>query len=172
MTAMRNYIRKGWRQTIFNILYFGFAVVCRILPIFLLPLPLSSPPPFVVVEKKISADRFDHGASVRDDRLQAEADALLPLFDNMPSVPVRLKNEPILKTGTEAERRVAYTFCDGGEVPFIIVKQIFYQKTNRVQLVNILKHELTHAFLCRRRESAGHDERFRRKFKEVGGFGN
>ncbi len=108
----------------------------------------------------------------RDKNLQAESDALLPLFDNMPPVPVYLKDEPILKAGTNTEKGSAYTHCYESEKPAIFVKKIFYQKANRNRLVNALKHELTHAWLCRKRQMSGHDEQFRRKFKQVGGFGN
>jgi hypothetical protein len=112
------------------------------------------------------------GRFERDAKLQAETDALLPLFDKMPPVPVYLKDEPILKSGANTERGLAYTDCYGQARPAIFVKKIFYQKNNRKQLVNALKHELTHAWLCRQGIMSGHDERFRRKFKEVGGIGN
>lgn len=110
----------------------------------------------------------------RDDKLQAETDALLPLFDKMPQVPVYLKDEPFLKQGgTNTERGAAYTHCDRDEFPSIFVKKIFYQKANRKQLINALKHELTHAWLCRQRlMSVGHGPLFRRKFSQVGGVGN
>lgn len=104
--------------------------------------------------------------------LQDETKALLPLFDNMPPVPVFVKDEPILKKGTSIEKGVAYTNCDAHRTPSIFIKKIFHEKANRIMLVNILKHELTHAWLCRQGISAGHDERFRRKFEQVGGFGN
>ena len=107
-----------------------------------------------------------------DDKLQAETDALLPLFENMPPVAVFLKNEPVLKTGSSIETGVAYTDCAAHLRPTIYIKKDFYEKTNRKQLVNILKHELTHAWLCRRQLMAGHDALFRRKFAAVGGFGN
>lgn len=110
---------------------------------------------------------FDH-----DYKLQAETDALLLFFDQMPSVPIYIKDEPILKLGTNTERGVAYTNCDGNVIPSIFVKKIFYQKTNQKQLINILKHELTHAWLCRQHLMSGHDARFREKFTQVGGFGN
>jgi hypothetical protein len=106
-----------------------------------------------------------------DPALQTQADIVLPLFDNMPAVPIYLTDEPLLKTGSEKERGVAYTVCTHKK-PAIFVKKGFYQKRNQKQLVNILKHELTHAWFCRQGIQAGHDERFRRKFKEVGGFGN
>jgi len=77
-----------------------------------------------------------------------------------------------LKSGTSIERGVAYTLCETSEKPVIFVKKSFYENTNRQQLVNILKHELTHAWLCRQNLMSGHDEIFRRKFAEVGGFGN
>lgn len=108
----------------------------------------------------------------RDEKLQAESDALLPLFDNMPSVPVYVNDDPILKSGTNTEKGVAYTNCDDHQYPSIFFKKNFYQKTNRKQLINILKHELTHAWLCRQRLMFGHDARFRQKFSQVGGFGN
>ncbi len=112
-------------------------------------------------------DRFDV-----DENLQAETDALLSLFDQMPSVRIKIKEEPILSSGTNTERGVAYTNCENHGFPTIFVKKIFYQKANRKQLTNILKHELTHAWLCRQQLMAGHDERFREKFTQVGGFGN
>jgi hypothetical protein len=108
----------------------------------------------------------------RDDRLQEETDALLPLFDNMPPVKVFLNNEPIVKSGTNTERGVAYTDCAKNENPTIFVKKAFYLNANQKQVVNILKHELTHAFFCRQGQMWGHDEQFRRKFEAVGGFGN
>lgn len=108
----------------------------------------------------------------KDARLQADADALLHFFDKMPSVPVYLKDVPILSGGTNVERGVAFTDCVEKKYPTIFIKKSFYDKNNRKQLVNILKHELTHAWLCRQGAMSGHDERFRKKFKEVGGFGN
>ncbi|CAN5276135.1 hypothetical protein BH10ACI1_BH10ACI1_21090 [soil metagenome] len=115
----------------------------------------------------IPHDIFEYNA-----KLQNDADALLNLFDGMDSVPIFLKDEPIIKTGTNTERGVAYTTCDGNEFPKIFVKKIFYQKTNRIQLNNILKHELTHSWLCRQQLMSGHDARFRQKFEQIGGFGN
>ena len=105
-------------------------------------------------------------------KLQKETDALLQLFDKMPQVPVFLKNEIINKEGSNTERGVAYTTCENKNQPTIFVKKVFYENANGKQLVNILKHELTHAWQCRQETMWGHDERFRRKFKEVGGFGN
>lgn len=104
--------------------------------------------------------------------LQNESDALLPLFDEMPSVAVYVADQPIDKSGSSIEKGVAYTSCERNDKPYIFIKKDFYEKTNRKQLVNILKHELTHAWLCRQNLMAGHDELFRRKFTEVGGFGN
>ena len=115
-----------------------------------------------------SVSALDH-----DDKLQAETDALLALFDKMPRVPVYLKDELIQKSGTNTEKGSAYTYCYGQTRPTIFVKKIFYQKTNRKQLVNALKHELTHAWLCRQGlMSVGHNDVFRQKFKQVGGIGN
>jgi hypothetical protein len=120
-----------------------------------------------IVTKPTPREKFE-----RDKNLQAESDRLLPLFDNMPAVPVYLKDEPILKSGTNTEKGSAYTHCYESEKPAVFVKKIFYQKASRKRLVNALKHELTHAWLCRKRQMSGHDEQFRRKFKQVGGFGN
>ena len=115
----------------------------------------------------VSENKFE-----TDKKLQTETDALLPLFDNMPSVPVYLKDEPIAKGGTNVENGVAYNVCENRTNPTIFVKKSFYQTANRKQLVNILKHELTHAYFCRQGIQAGHDARFSQKFKQVGGFGN
>jgi hypothetical protein len=104
--------------------------------------------------------------------LQTAADALLPLFENMPPVAVYVTDAPVLKTGSSIENGVAYTDCAGHTRPTIFIKRDFFVKTNQKQLTNILKHELTHAWLCRQQLMAGHDAAFQRKFKEVGGFGN
>jgi SprT-like family len=108
----------------------------------------------------------------KDKQLQTKADSLLSFFDNMPPVPVFTKDEPILKTGTNTERGIAYTICESRINPTIFVKKIFYQKANQKQLINMLKHELTHAWFCRQGIQIGHGEQFRKKFKEIGGFGN
>lgn len=105
-------------------------------------------------------------------KLQIQANSLLKLFGNMPQVPVYIKDEPIIKTGSETQKGVAYTTCVDKRNPTIFVKKVFYQKTNEKQLTNIIKHELVHAWFCRHGEIIGHDDRFRKKFKEVGGFGN
>ena len=104
--------------------------------------------------------------------LQAESDALLSLFDEMPSVAVFVDDRPIQASGTSIDTGVAFTSCETSEKPVIYLKKDFYEKTNRKQLVNILKHELTHAWACRQNVMGGHDELFRRKFTSVGGFGN
>jgi hypothetical protein len=142
----------------------------RALTLPLLLFVLSNPSPRLApfsVEAPVSGEEFE-----RDNQLQAESDALLPLFDAMPPVPIYLKDEPMLKTGTNTETGAAYTHCYGQEIPTIFVKKIFYQKANRKQLINLLKHEMTHAWLCRQRLMSGHDDNFRRKFKQIGGFGN
>lgn len=107
--------------------------------------------------------------AIKDEKLQREIDALLPLF-GMPSVPVFIKDEPIT-AGAFVQDGVAYNICEDRK-PTIFVKKAFYEKANQKQLVNILKHELVHAWFCRLDIKADHDERFRKKFKEVGGFGN
>jgi hypothetical protein len=134
----------------------------------LLILPVLTPTRHFTIEKPfMKVERLEHS-----DDLQADADALLELFDEMPQVPVYLKDAPVLKSGTNIESGVAYTQCENHDNPTVFVKKIFYEKTNRKQLVNILKHELTHAWLCRQNLMSGHDELFRRKFTAVGGFGN
>jgi len=148
---------------IFNINYAPFVGL-----ILLLILPVQTTRrPFDNDKALISAEKFE-----TNDKLQDETDALLPLFDQMPPVSVYLKDEPIMKSGSSIESGVAYTDCAGHTRPTIFVKKDFYEKANRQQLVNILKHELTHAWLCRRQLMAGHDALFRQKFAAVGGFGN
>lgn len=105
-------------------------------------------------------------------KLQLQANSFLKLFGNMPYVPVFIKDEPIIRTGSETQKGVAYTTCENKKEPTIFVKKVFYQKANEKQLSNIIKHELVHAWFCRQGEIIGHDERFRKKFKEIGGFGN
>jgi hypothetical protein len=108
----------------------------------------------------------------KDLRLQTQADLLLNLFDNMPQVPVFIKDEPILKTGTNTERGLGYTTCENKNVPTVYIKKAFYQKNNQIQIINILKHELTHAYFCRQGMQVDHDSRWRKKFESIGGFGN
>src|SRR5215203_1518016 len=140
----------------------------RLCPVgLLLLLLISHPPPNQPPDNSLNTARTFES----DDKIQAETDALLPLFDNMPPVAVFLKNEPVLKTGSSIETGVAYTDRSAHTRPTIFIKKDFYEKTSRKQLVNILKHELTHAWLCRRQLMAGHDALYRRKFAGVGGFG-
>ncbi|MGC2235884.1 MAG: hypothetical protein WA584_06965 [Pyrinomonadaceae bacterium] len=129
--------------------------------------PAANVSPNQAVKKDAPVEKFE-----RDAKLQAESDALLPLFDNMPPVPVYVNDEQIIKKGTNTEKGIAYTDCKDHRVPTIFVKKSFYTKTNRKQIVNMLKHELTHAWLCRQEIMWGHDERFYKKFRQVGGFGN
>ena len=56
-----------------------------------------------------------------DRKLQAEADSLLKLFNNMPQVPVYLKDEPIMKTGSETQRGLAYATCEPDRKPTIFI---------------------------------------------------
>jgi hypothetical protein len=108
----------------------------------------------------------------KDAKLQSRADLLLRLFDKMPQVPVFIKDEPILETGTNTERGLAYTICEPGDKPTIFIKKVFYLKKNEKQITNVLKHELTHAYFCRQGVQVGHDDRWRKKFESIGGFGN
>lgn len=69
--------------------------------------------------------------------LQSQADSYLPLFDNMPSVPVRVVNERIAK-----DRNVAYFDP--------VRKTIFFKREylNRGQgVTGTLKHEMVHAWM-------------------------
>jgi hypothetical protein len=126
---------------------------------------LPTPAPTAVkIEKK---ENFERSA-----KLQTETDALLSFFDKMPPVPVFMKDEIIDKKGSSTERGVAYTACENKNQPTIFVKKVFFEKANRKQLINILKHELTHAYFCRQGVQEGHDAKFRKKFTEAGGFGN
>lgn len=109
--------------------------------------------------------------TTKDLKLQSQSDSYLKLFDNMPSVPVFVRDEPILRTGSETQKGVAYADCLNKQ-PTIYVKKIFYDKANPKMLTNILKHELTHAYFCRQGHQQGHDELWRKKFREVGGIGN
>lgn len=106
------------------------------------------------------------------EKLNLETDRLLSLFDEMPRVPVYVTDEPILKNGSATQKGVAYTACEAKNDPTIFIKTAFYERANQRQMTNILKHELTHAWFCRQGIRAAHDERFRQKFREVGGFGN
>jgi hypothetical protein len=106
-----------------------------------------------------------------NEKLQAKSDSLLPLFDHMLSVPVYLVDEPVIDKGNSTERSAAYTICENKDQPTIFVKKVFYEKWNETVITNILKHELTHAWFCRQEVRAEHDERFRKKFAGVGGFG-
>ncbi len=153
--------KSGFQKT-----YFKWAIFCGFL-VFAVLFGFMPSKPGLPEQSPISTALFE-----RHDNLQTEADALLPLFDNMPPVPVYLKDEPVIKSGSNTERGVAYTNCESNEHPTIFVKKTFYQNANSKQLTNILKHELTHAWLCRQRQMSGHDEQFREKFREVGGFGN
>jgi hypothetical protein len=150
-----------------KIIYFNYKALKWLLVLLMLPV-LSPIRPLSFEES--ATNNFKNFVQNRD--LQGATDALLPLFDEMPPVPVYLRDEPVLKSGTSIENGVAYTNCENHDNPTIFIKKIFYEKTNRKQLVNILKHELTHAWLCRQNLMSGHDERFRRKFTAVGGFGN
>ncbi len=164
------------KSTLFIIIIFISAALCGLwlYTTFSEPAPetaiaVAEKPPANTIsgrEKKIPLDYE------RSQKLQADTDALLPLFDKMPPVPVYLKDEVINKEGTNTERGVAYTTCENNNQPMIFVKKVFYEKANRKQLINILKHELTHAWQCRQQFTWGHDERFRKKFKQAGGFGN
>lgn len=130
------------------------------------PVQISATPAPTVAKPETAEKRE------RNAKLQSDADALLPLFGKMPQVPVYLKDEIINKEGTNTERGVAYTTCENKNQPVIYVKKVFYEKSNRKMLVNILKHELTHAWQCREGMMLGHNSQFRKKFEEVGGFGN
>lgn len=166
MPAGKRYVSLKCEMLNFVTVNFN-SVVFRGLLLLIMLLNLSPTPP-QINKAENSGEQFEH-----DENLQAEADALLSLFDQMPRVPVYLKDEPILKSGTNVERGAAYTHCYPREFPIVFVKKTFYQKANRIQLVNALKHELTHAWLCRQGQmSIGHGALFREKFSEVGGFGN
>lgn len=136
------------------------------------------PPPNVaanvqpIVAQNVNAQNSNTKKGERNSKLQSQADSLLFHFDRMPPVPVYLTDEPILKGGTNTENGVAYTDCDKNKNPSMFIKKVFYDKGNQKQITNILKHELTHAWQCRRGGMRGHDAEFRKKFEQAGGFGN
>ena len=134
--------------------------------IFAPPIPAS-----VIAPMPVQRADFRFENTERDTDLQKATDALLPLFDRMPTVPVYVVDAPILKSGTNVETSNAYTDCDQNRFPFIFVKKNYRQTAHETRLTNTLKHELTHAWLCRQgMMSAGHDAIFRRKLNEVGGW--
>jgi predicted SprT family Zn-dependent metalloprotease len=89
----------------------------------------------------------------------------------MPSVPIYLKDEPIIKNGTNTEKGLAYTICESNK-PTIFIKKVFYQTKNQKQIDNVIKHELVHAYFCRQGVQVGHNKLWRDKFRSIGGFGN
>ncbi len=167
------------KKKILRLLFFIFAALCGVSLIIWLR---RNPSPQATQVEVVSNKNLEQVSNKnlepildktveKDEKLQTQTDSLLPLFDNMPPTPVYLKDEAILKSGNEAQLRVAYAICENKK-PTIFVKKIFYQKANQKQLVNILKHELTHAWFCRQGIKAEHDARFRKKFESIGGFGN
>ncbi len=161
-------------RLLIGLLIFGAGLF--IIRVYLPPPPTEKSLPEVLIhpiaQPAVSSDsRFDKVD--HDANLQAEADGLLPLFDQMPSVPIYLKDDPILKSGTNIETGNAYTHCDGNKFPFIFVKKTYYRKVHRTRLINTLKHEMTHAWLCRQQMmSVGHGALFREKLARVGGWIN
>jgi hypothetical protein len=93
--------------------------------------------------------------------LQSQADSYLYLFDNMPSVPIRVVNEPVAK-----ENRLAY-FDPLRKV--IFVKQEFVNQEQGISYT--LKHEMVHAWMDWKgldwRASQNHGTIFQAKFREV-----
>jgi hypothetical protein len=93
--------------------------------------------------------------------LQSQADSYLRLFDHMPSVPIRVVDEPIAR-----ENRLAY-FDPLRKV--IFVKQEFVNQ--RQGIADTLKHEMVHAWMDWKgidyRASRSHGTIFQAKFKEV-----
>jgi hypothetical protein len=93
--------------------------------------------------------------------LQAQADSYLYLFDNMPSVPIRVVNEPIGK-----EHSVAH---------FDPVRKVIYVKQeylNREQdLSDTIKHEMVHAWMQWKGKAweanRSHGTTFQAKLREV-----
>ncbi len=171
------------KTNLFKFIIIAFAVICLIIGTVFLTMRYVFPSPEIVrvevgansVANRVSADKIlpiRNDKIEKDARLQTQADSLLNLFDNMPSVPVFIKDEPILKTGTNTERGLGYTTCENKNTPTVYIKKVFYQKKNQKQIINILKHELTHAYFCRQGLQVDHDSRWRKKFESIGGFGN
>jgi hypothetical protein len=125
-----------------------------------------------LVPEQIAEAAPDKPNRTTSPQLQQQADSLLHLLDSMPSVPVLITDEPILKEGNNVETAIAYTTCAQRQFPEIFVKEAFYRRANEKQLINALKHELTHAWFCRQGIIADHGPEFRKKFESIGGFGN
>jgi hypothetical protein len=93
--------------------------------------------------------------------LQAQADSYLYLFDHMPSVPIRVVNQPIAKG-----KNVAY-FDPLRKVIFI--KQEYLNRKR--DITNTLKHEMVHAWInwkgLDRKATHSHDATFHVKLREV-----
>jgi hypothetical protein len=171
------------KTNLFKFIIIAFAVICLLIGTVFLTMRYVFPSPETArveiaansVANQVSADKtlpIRNDKIEKDARLQTQADSLLNLFDKMPSVPVFVKDEPILKTGTNTERGLGYTTCENKNVPVVYIKKVFYQKKNQKQIINILKHELTHAYFCRQGLQVDHDSRWRKKFESIGGFGN
>jgi hypothetical protein len=93
--------------------------------------------------------------------LQSQADSYLYLFDNMPSVPIRIINEPIVKG-----ENVAY-FDPLRNV--IFVRQEYVNQGQGLR--KTLKHEMVHAWMHWKgmdwRASKNHGATFQAKFNKV-----
>jgi hypothetical protein len=93
--------------------------------------------------------------------LQSQADSYLCLFDKMPSVPIRVVNEPIAKN-----KNVAY-FDPLRNV--IFVKQEYLNRGRGI--TDTLKHEMVHAWMqwkgMDRKASRTHGPTFQAKLREV-----
>ena len=95
--------------------------------------------------------------------LQSEADSYLHLFDRMPSVPIRVVDEPIAKN-----KNVAY-FDPLRKV--IFVKQEYLKRSRSITYT--LKHEMVHAWMhwkgMDRKASRTHGPTFQAKLRDVTG---
>jgi hypothetical protein len=93
--------------------------------------------------------------------LQSQADSYLYLFDHMPSVPIRVVNQPIAKG-----KNVAY--FDPLRKVIFIKQEYLNQKRD---ITNTLKHEMVHAWMrwkgLDRKATHSHDATFQIKFLEV-----
>ena len=133
------------KNKIFRLLLFIFAPLIFLILVAVIWFWKSEPTPQPIsdntanktienVSNKISPTPQIKG--IKDEKLQRQTDALVPLFGNFQSVPVFVVDEPVNHSKAGAEPGVAYADCDRKNVPTIYVKKEFYQKANSWLLGN------------------------------------
>jgi hypothetical protein len=93
--------------------------------------------------------------------IQQYADSQLHLFDNMPQVPVYLRDEPMNEENPSAG------YYDPNN-DYIVIKRVAYNQVRGGRFREIILHELTHAWVRRQGLDDGlHGPVFRKKLLEV-----